>query len=110
MPILVARARADNWCQPITHAHIDISGWLQSIIANVNTQKCIAGCKLPANIRERRHLQPPAVLEDEKLQRRQSADRLGQRLQPLLMNPKILNPTSREREREREREIPRKKY
>ena len=39
-------------------------------------------------IRARRHLQRAA--EDERLQRRQLADRLRERLQPLLVNSKML--------------------
>ena len=78
MPVLITLAHIDK-C-PTKHAsHI---------------KKCLAGCKLSANIRERCHLQVLAVAEVERLQRRQLADRLGQRLQPSLMNPKILSRTS----------------
>ena len=58
-----------------------------------NKKKCLAACKLSANIREGRHLQLLAAPEVERLQRRQLADRLGQRLQPSLMNPKTLSLT-----------------
>ena len=59
-------------------------------------QKSLAGCKLSANIRECRHLQLLAAGEFERLQRKQLADCLGQRLQLSLMNPKTLSLTSRE--------------
>ena len=78
MPSLITRAQSNEMSDGTSTTYI-------------NTQKCIAGCKLSAHIRERRHLQAPAVPEVERLQRRQLADCLGQRLQPSLMDPKILS-------------------
>ena len=64
--MLVARARTHNSCLNLTdRAHTN--DWLQIIYHII--KKGLASCNLSANIRERRHLQLPAALEVERLQR-----------------------------------------
>ena len=84
---------------PITCAKSDqMSDRTTEHLPHYKKKQCLAGCKLSANNRERRHLQLRGIIEVERLQRRQPADRLGQRLQPSLMDPKALSRKSRERD------------